>query len=245
MSDGFEWRSNEAHHAAQAKMGALDAYYAWTLATFAPYLQGTVVDAGAGVGHAAAQLLRNDHDVLLLEGGEENLAVLRERFAGHPRAQVVASDLTDNSRDLAGRDIGCIVSLDVLEHLPDDVSALRQFLDALPRGGHALIKVPALPWLYGPVDEASGHYRRYTRDTLRKALQAAGFEVRMCRYMNLAAVPSYFLKSRILKRRENFSHTFSEAQVRRINRLIPWLRRIDTLTGPPIGLSVVAAGRKP
>ena len=63
--------------------------------------------------------------------------------------------------------------------------------------------------------------------------------------MNMAAVPSYFIKSRILKKRSNFSHTFTGKQIRRIERLLPWIRTIDRMLGPPIGLSVIAVASKP
>jgi hypothetical protein len=137
-----------------------------------------------------------------------------------------------------------IFTLDVLEHLPDDAAVLRQFHLALPTGGRLYIKVPALQWLYGPVDEASGHYRRYTRSSLRKAVEGAGFRIDKCRYMNLAGVAPYFLKSRILKRGENFSRTFSLSQIKRIQRMMPALRLIDRFCGPPLGLSVVCVATR-
>lgn len=244
QQDGFEWRSNAAHHQAQEKMGMLAGYYEWVLDLFGGAPPGPVADAGAGSGHLASLLAGRVDKLLLLEGGQENLETLRERFAGRDDVVVEDVDLMQCEPVLAKHGVRSIVSLDVLEHLPDDVAVLRQFHSALAPGGKVYIKVPALQWLYGPVDEASGHFRRYSRGALRKALESAGFEVQQCRYMNMAAVPSYFLKSRILKKRSNFSHTFSAEQIRKIERLIPTIRRIDRMTGPPLGLSVVAVGAK-
>lgn len=242
---GFEYRSNVEHHDAQHRMGHLLAYYAWTLSLFGEDLQGPAADAGAGSGHFSALLSERVSPLLLLEGGEENLAVLRQRFSGNPAVTVADCDLTQCEDLLRGHGIRSIFTLDVLEHLPDDIAVLRQFHDALPASGRLYIKVPALPWLYGPVDEASGHYRRYTRASLRKAVEAAGFRVDTCRYMNLAGVPPYFLKSRVLKRQENFSRTFSDRQIDRIRKLIPALKLADRMTGPPIGLSAICVASRP
>ena len=50
----------------------------------------------------------------------------------------------------------------VLEHIPDDAAAVRRFRQVLPPGGKLVVLVPALPQLFGSIDEAVGHYRRYT-----------------------------------------------------------------------------------
>ena len=236
---GFEYRHNSEHHEAQSRLGHLTAYYRWVLDLFGNRFEGPAADAGAGAGHFAALLAERTGPLLLLEGGLDNLDALRRRFAGDANVLVSDCDLTRSEDVLRQYGVRSIFSLDVLEHLPDDVDVLRQFHAALPIGGRLYIKVPALPWLYGPVDQASGHYRRYTRASLSKAIATAGFHVEQCRYMNLAGVAPYFIKSRILGRSENFSRTFSMAQIRRIQRMMPLLRGIDRFTGAPLGLSVV------
>lgn len=241
---GFAYRHNAEHHEAQARLAQLDAYYAWTLDLFGDAFAGPAADAGAGAGHFAALLARRVRPLLLLEGGVANLETLAERFADEPDIAVVDCDLADCGTALRAHGVRSIFTLDVLEHLPDDLAVLRQFHDALPAGGMLYVKVPALPWLYGPVDEASGHYRRYTRASLSAAVSAAGFTVQRCRYMNFAGVAPYFIKSRILRRTENFSRTFSREQLDRIRRAMPFLRRLDRWLGPPIGLSVTCVARK-
>jgi len=243
-SDGFEWKSNPEHHQAQERMSHLDAYYAWALDMFGPGLEGPAVDAGAGIGHFSRILSGAVSPLLLLEGGQENLAVLEHRFADRDDVQVREIDLNNCQVEIAAFGARSIFTLDVLEHLPDDVAVLSQFREALPPGGKVYIKVPALSWLYGPVDEASGHFRRYSTGSLRRAVEASGLRVLRCRYMNLAGVPPYFLKSRILKRSENFSRTFSIRQIQRIRKAIPFLRMLDRVTGPPLGLSVICIAQR-
>src|SRR5690606_29691055 len=170
-SDGFEWKSNPEHHEAPERMSRRAAYYAWALDMFGPGLGGPAVDAGAGIGHFSRILSGAVSPLLLLEGGQENLAVLEHRFADRDDVQVREIDLNNCQVEIAAFGARSIFTLDVLEHLPDDVAVLSQFREALPPGGKVYIKVPALSWLYGPVDEASGHFRRYSTGSLRRAVE--------------------------------------------------------------------------
>lgn len=241
---GYEYRENTAHFDAQARMGHLGAYYAWVLDLFGGGIAFPAADAGAGSGHFASLLRQRGGPLVLLEGGADNLAQLEARFAGDDLVEVVDCDLEACGPLLAGHGVRSVFSLDVLEHLPDDARLLAQIHGALPPGGRLYIKVPALPALFGTVDVASGHYRRYTRTSLRAAVAGAGFHVERCHYMNLAGVVPYFVKSRLLRRASNFSRTFSPAAIARIQRAIPWIRRIDRVTGAPLGLSVVCVATR-
>jgi SAM-dependent methyltransferase len=82
-----------------------------------------------------------------------------------------------------------VLMLDVLEHIEDDLGALRSARSALRPGGHLLLTVPALPWLWSRHDEANEHYRRYTRRSLRRVLVEAGFAVETTRYFFIWTVP--------------------------------------------------------
>lgn len=67
------------------------------------------------------------------------------------------------------------VALEVLEHMERDVETLRTWRGWLEPGGWLFLSVPAGSHRFGPWDEAVGHYRRYDREGLRKALATAGF----------------------------------------------------------------------
>jgi SAM-dependent methyltransferase len=67
-----------------------------------------------------------------------------------------------------------IVLLDVLEHIADDVGALRALAPKLAAGGRMLIAVPAMPSLWSGHDVAHHHQRRYTARTLDRVVRAAG-----------------------------------------------------------------------
>jgi len=68
-----------------------------------------------------------------------------------------------------------VTTLDVIEHIGDDVGALRELHRVLRPGGRLLVAVPAFMFLWGKQDEVSHHHRRYTAKTMRRALTEAGF----------------------------------------------------------------------
>jgi 2-polyprenyl-3-methyl-5-hydroxy-6-metoxy-1,4-benzoquinol methylase len=60
-----------------------------------------------------------------------------------------------------------ILYIDVLEHIKEDASELGQAAQHLKANGVIIVLAPAFPWLYTPFDAAIGHFRRYTRNSLR------------------------------------------------------------------------------
>jgi 2-polyprenyl-3-methyl-5-hydroxy-6-metoxy-1,4-benzoquinol methylase len=233
------------HLDALQRMQMLRSYYGWVLDLVRPYVGRRILDAGCGVGNFTALLEPLADYVLAVDLSRENLKVLTSRFAASSVVEVAAHDL-DADFDLVQRkDIDTIVCLDVLEHVEEDIHLLERFLAITRPGGHLLLKVPACPWLYGSVDKASGHYRRYTPALLREVAQAAGWQPIASRYMNLAGVLPYWVKCRLGKRDSTFSRTFKPWQLKAINGVIPMLKLLDRVSGPPVGLSALIVARKP
>jgi SAM-dependent methyltransferase len=80
-----------------------------------------------------------------------------------------------------------VLACDVLEHVADDRAAMRALAAATRPRGRLLLSVPALPQLYGFHDERLGHFRRYTRASLR-AVAEGSFRVRRMRYFGASLV---------------------------------------------------------
>jgi SAM-dependent methyltransferase len=130
-----------------------------------------------------------------------------------------------------------VVCSNVLEHIEDDRAALEALRKLLVPGGRIVLVVPALHALYGSIDRAIGHYRRYTSQEIAAVLSAAGLEVEHVSYFNLLGVPGWFLNARILQRR-----TIPGLQARLNDRLVPLLR-LERRFRPPLGMSLLAVGR--
>jgi SAM-dependent methyltransferase len=114
------------------------------------------------------------------EAFAEGLAVLEARLAD---VELLRADVRrlpfDGEFDVVG-------AFDVLEHVDDDVGAMREIARSAAAGGGVIVTVPQHPGLWSEVDAYSGHRRRYTRSSLRELLQAAGLRVvRMTSFVTL------------------------------------------------------------
>jgi len=96
------------------------------------------------------------------------------------------------------------------------------------------VRVPALPLIYGKNDEAIGHYRRYTKNSLSLALATAGFEVRRIKYQNVAGIIPWFIIGRLCQR----SLAVAPGEGRLFDMTVPIWRWIENILPPPFGLSV-------
>ena len=73
-----------------------------------------------------------------------------------------------------GRTFDLVCAFEVLEHIEDDETALRDWVRLIRPGGHLLLSVPADPSRFGPMDEHAGHFRRYSVDRLTALAENVG-----------------------------------------------------------------------
>lgn len=145
----------------------------------------SVLDFGAGIGTFARALAQRGVSVRCVEPDPRQ----RERIEA--AGMLAYADLDG----LAEHDIDLLYSLNVLEHIEDDVTMLRHWHDKVKPGGRVLIYVPAFQILYSSMDKKVGHCRRYTRQELADKVQQAGFEVLRNEYVDSAG----FLASLLFK----------------------------------------------
>jgi SAM-dependent methyltransferase len=202
------------------------------------------VEAGAGIGTVSELLLReaDPEEMLLVEPAGNNIGELQRRFAGDRRVRVYHGYLEDIDTGFeTGFEADTVVAVNVLEHVEHPVEFLRAAYRTLLPGGALLLLVPAVPAIYGSLDAAFDHYRRYTRGELRRSLAESGFEIETLHYLNVVGVAAWFAAGRILRRT-----TLGRSQVRFYDRwVIPWLRRLESWVRPPLGQSLLAIARKP
>jgi SAM-dependent methyltransferase len=133
------------------------------------------------------------------------------------------------------------VSYNVLEHIDDHVAALRSMARLVRPGGRIVLIVPAFPFAMSPVDIATGHVRRYTKRSMRKALTDAGLEVVDVRYANSVGLICYYAFTSLLRKQPSTGGTMSFYD----RLVVPVVRRLERAIGdrPPFGQSVVAVAR--
>jgi len=158
--------------------------------------------------------------------------LLQERFEGDPNVEVVEGDAETVA---GGNTYDSIVMVNVLEHIPDDVGALRALKASLNPGGRIIVYVPAFNVLYSRFDRAIGHYRRYRRKTLALAFRRAGLEDARVHYVNGLGFFAWLVHARVLRQ------TPTRGWATRLydRTAVPVLRRLEHDNPPPFGQSVL------
>jgi len=194
-----------------------------------------VLEIGSGIGNLSAFLVDTER-LVLTDTREEYLDRLRTRFAKHPNISVVRLYLPNQLGALAGQRFDTIICLNVLEHVDDDIAALQAMRRLLAPAGRLILLVPALPALYGTMDQALGHHRRYQRGPLTSLLDATGFKVAHVEYFNLAGVPGWWFAGRVLRRQ-----VIPAASLKVYDALVP-LFRLERFLPWRVGQSLIAIG---
>jgi len=209
----------------------------WMAETIRPYVGERVLEIGAGTGNLTRVLLPRVKSYVASDIDQEHLARLSNRFVHRPNLQVRRCDLS-NPADFAGiaESMDTVVCLNVLEHIEDDMQALRNIHSALSTGGRAIILVPHGQEIFGTLDSALGHFRRYSHATLQQRLEEAGFRVEAILDFNRISRPGWYVSGKILKRR-----TLSPVQMTLFDKLVWLWRRIDgPLPWPPTSIIAIA-----
>jgi SAM-dependent methyltransferase len=141
-----------------------------------------ILDAGCGSGRNMVELARHG-TVTGVELSPTSVRLARERDRGEViEGSVLDMPFNEGSFDLT-------VSLDVIEHLQDDVGALRELRRVTKPGGALLVTVPAYQWLWSGHDEINHHHRRYNRRTLLAAAESAGWREERAAHFNSLLLP--------------------------------------------------------
>ncbi len=212
----------------------------WMFSVLAPSRPAPAVEIGAGIGTFSRLLLdAGAAPLLLLEPDEMCSAELVRLFAGDPRVEV-AREGVPGSPALEAREGSLSYALcqNVLEHIEDDLAALRSIAAALEPEGELALLVPAHPALYGRLDRRFDHHRRYTRDRVRRLLRDSGFELETLRSFNLLAVPGWWVAGR------TSALDITDGSLRAYEALVRVWRPLEDRLHPPVGLSLVARARK-
>jgi SAM-dependent methyltransferase len=204
-----------------------------------PFVGRRILEIGSGTG-LMTRYLAGRGQLTATDLDAEYVELLGRTFAGNPNVEVRQLDLaTLGNNGAVGNGYDTVICSNVLEHIEDDTRALVSMRDVLAPGGRVVLVVPAVKALYGEIDRAIHHHRRYSRDEIAEKLRGAGLEVEHLSCFNMLGVPGWWLNSVVLKRK-----AVPGIQARINDRLVPLLR-LERLFGPPVGMSLLAVGRVP
>lgn len=201
-----------------------------------------VLEVGCGTGHNLEMLgAFGKLDACELDAIARGMASDR---LGRPVLEARLPDLSmfkTGSYDL-------IAVLDVLEHVPDDLSSLAAIRELLKPGGALLLTVPANKWMWSAHDVAHHHFRRYNRTELGKLFREAGFEVQLLSYFNTLLFPAV-AAARLLGKLRGRDSADDAMPGQSANATLERVFGLEaSLIGRvplPFGVSLVAVARRP
>lgn len=211
----------------------------WLFGLIEPFVGRRVLEVGCGLGNLTRCLL--DRELVVgIDISEASVAHVNLTYGDHPNVHAVRCDVTSPALlSLKLHRFDTAVSLNVLEHIEDDVLALERICEVLVPSGRLILIVPAHPCLYGTMDRSIGHFRRYSDGELACKLRQAGFEVRTQRYVNIIGALGWFVNGRILRRQVP-----PDAQLRLFNRLMPLVMAFEGRLKTPFGLSLASVSER-
>ena len=209
---------------------------------------------------------------VIMEIGCSSGFLIKDLIKSFPGATVVGADVVKEplnrlARDLPGvplirfdllrcplpeKSVDVLVMLNVLEHIEDDVSALKNAMKLLKPGGSLVIEVPAGPHLYDGYDAELHHFRRYSATELKRKLSEAGFMVLRQSHLGFILYPAFVavkLLNKWVRSNKNTLVVRDQATSTSGSLLVRWAMNLETIylcnIRLPFGIRALAVARRP
>jgi len=202
-----------------------------------------ILDVGCGTG-LNSQAFEEFGEVYGLDMSEEALGFSKSRGRSDLiRAYADHLPIKDDTFDV-------LCALDLLEHVEDDIGAIREFHRVLKPGGSLILTVPAFMFLWSGHDEVLHHKRRYEKELLTKNLHRGGFYVDKSTYWNTLLFPGVAFARVIKKRKINHDRVDDLLGLPDIiNNVLFYILKFENLLieyglNLPFGVSILCICRK-
>ena len=199
-----------------------------------------ILDVGCGTG-ANLEMLKQFGEAEGVDVSDDALEFCKLKGLKVHKGLAESLPFADESFDL-------VTALDVVEHLDDDISGLKEMNRVMKSGGKTLIFVPAFMWLWGVQDDISNHRIRYTRQQIIERLNAAGFEIERATYANITFFMPILLGRFIMKITGIKPESENNVNISALNGIFGkifsaekyWLNKANF----PFGVSIVVVAKK-
>jgi 2-polyprenyl-3-methyl-5-hydroxy-6-metoxy-1,4-benzoquinol methylase len=191
-----------------------------------------VLDVGCGSGRLSKTLLNRGFSVEAIDTDCKAVEISKKKGINS-----FLSDISDWETD---EKFDCIILGDVLEHIEDDLSAMKKIHGMLKANGCIIVNVPSYPFLFSKHDSALGHKRRYSDDELKTKLEASGFKIECFRHWNSLAFPITLL---IKISKKDYPHE-EVSNIKTLSRLLENTLLLESRINYFFGISILCKARK-
>jgi len=214
-----------------------------------PTVSSLIMEIGCSSGFFIKDLIKYFPDAIVVGADvvKEPLNRLARDLPGIPliRFDLLKCPLPDQSVDV-------LVMLNVLEHIEDDASALKNALKLLKPGGSLVIEVPAGPYLYDGYDAELHHFRRYSATELKRKLSGAGFIIVRQSHLGFILYPAFVavkLLNKWFRSKKNTKVVRDQATSTSDSILVRWAMSLESNylanIHLPFGIRALAVARRP
>jgi len=213
------------------------------------FIGNNILEVGSGDRGFTQQIVNSERlpkKLFSIEPSQTLFAQFENRYKFPDSVSFECIDLFNLDINKYGR-FDTIIFIHVLEHILKDREALDKSYELLEPNGHILIEVPALQFLFSVHDTLLGHYRRYTKKSLKNIIDKEKFVIKKIWYQDFIGVIGslYFFKIRKVKLDTDAGVGLVKNQGKLYDRyVIPFQEFIEKFIKFPLGLSLTAVLQK-
>lgn len=245
---GMDWGQDKV------SIGELTNYRQYQYDLIKDFIGTQVFEVGSGASRSFTKLLvKNNNNINRLLSTEPSDILFddyknknNKQFHFPDYVEFANKDIFDMTPDETGQ-FDTVIYIHVLEHIKEDKKALNHTHQFLKEGGHVLIEVPALPFLFSVHDEMLGHYRRYTKKMMKSIVDENKYTIKKLWYNDPVGVIGSFLFFKLgkvkLKSEKGVDIVSKQGQFYD-KYLIPAQSKLEQLITFPFGLSLTAVLQK-
>lgn len=244
MSENFAAKKDPVGLHTLEVIAKADLFNRWMYDEFKHQLKGEILEIGSGIGNISKLVIAEGHSITLSDYNEEYCNSLRKSFIDYKNVREILSiDLLHP--DFHGKysayqeNFDSIFLLNVIEHLENDLLAVRNCSFLLKPKGRLILLAPAYSWLFCSFDKQLGHHRRYSLRSLKNLLKKNNFNIGSGSYFNFAGIGGWLLFGKILHQKK-----LSRGEMSAFNKIVPIAKIIDKLFAKKTGLSIIVSGIK-
>jgi len=221
-----------------------DRFNRWMFDQFKDQLKGEILEIGSGIGNISQLVIEKGHSITLSDYNDEYCDLLKTKFSQNNNVKEILSiDLVDPDFHFKyftyKEKFDTIFLLNVIEHIKDDLLAVKNCRYMLKKDGHLVLLAPAYSWLYSSFDRQLGHYRRYSLTALAKLMLNNDFTILSGSHFNFTGIVGWFLFGKLLNKK-----MLGGSEMSAFNKIVPLAKIVDSVFLKKIGLSVIVKGVK-
>lgn len=213
-------------------------YNRWIAESFFSQINPPALEIGAGIGNLTS-VFSSKVPLLVTDKDHSLTKYLKEKFSNKKGVSVCQLDVCKKIPDKYLNRFSTVISINVLEHIEDDLGTLKNLKKLLKKNGRLLLFVPAKKFAYSRLDKDLGHFRRYEKSEIKNKLLESGYKIEKIYYFNIVGLLSWFIRDKISR-----NYYLKPHQIAIFDSICPLLQKIEGLWKPPLGISLVIHARK-